>query len=251
MLVHPVRARRRRSTRSRHHGCGGDLLAPRQRRVPVVAQVVVVEQHPGRHGREQPAHRRRRPRLVVQPRVLLEVLDLLDDVRIALPVRLAQASQDLVRRVVGVHLVTEQQQDVGPLVVRAGDHPPGERDERVGAELVEVRRVERRRAPAAAERQPVRRVGIRRADHARREPADLGSGHTSCAVELDLVRRRRLRRQVLEPDQRVVVAVDPPRRRRCRRPAATHLDLARPIGLDTRSSPGARRRTAAAGPTSS
>ena len=84
VLVHPVR------------GVGADdpvapprlrrdLPPPRQRRVPVVAQVVVVEHHPGRHGRQQPAHGRRRPRLVVQPGVLLEVLDLVDDLRIARP----------------------------------------------------------------------------------------------------------------------------------------------------------------------
>ena len=77
MLVDPVR----------HQRAGDPLLpparrlhvvAPRARRVPVVADVVVVEDHRARQGREQPADVRVAPRLLVEPGVLLEVGDLRD-----------------------------------------------------------------------------------------------------------------------------------------------------------------------------
>jgi hypothetical protein len=64
---------------------GDALLPPRPRAhvrhprggdVPVVADLVVVEDHRRRHGRQQPADRRVAPRLPVQPRVLLEIGDL-------------------------------------------------------------------------------------------------------------------------------------------------------------------------------
>ena len=100
-------------------------------------------------------------------------------------VGLPQPGEDLVRRVVGVDLVAEQQQDVRPLVARGVvDHPRGQRDQCVGAELLEVLVVERRRAAAAAERQAVRRVGVGRADDARRERGVGGRPHV-VPVELD------------------------------------------------------------------
>ena len=52
-----------------------DLADPRVRDVPVVDHVVVVEDHRRRHHREEPALDVGRPRLVVQPAVLLEVAD--------------------------------------------------------------------------------------------------------------------------------------------------------------------------------
>ena len=101
----------------------GHLLPPRPRAVPVVAQVVVVQDHAGRHGGQQPAHRRGAPRLVVEPGVLLEVDDLLADVvavrtlgrglALAVVVQLAQPLLQRRRRVVGVDLVADQQQQVG------------------------------------------------------------------------------------------------------------------------------------------
>ena len=230
VLVHPVRRVGAGHTISPPRR-GRDLLAPRQRRVPVVAQVVVVEQHAARHGRQQPAHDRGGPRLLVEPGVLLEVLDLVDDLGVPLPVGLPEPGEDLLGRVVGVHLVAEQQEDVGPVDVVARHHPPGQRHEGIGAELVEVGVVERRRAPAAPERQAVRRIEVRRADHARRQA---GSGHRPhpVAVEIDLVLGRRLHRQVLEPHQRVVVAVDRPRRGAVRHPGRRDDDLAGPVGLE-------------------
>jgi hypothetical protein len=69
--------------------------------------VVVVEDHRRRHGREQPADRRARPGLAVELRVLLEVGDLLAG-RLAdvAPLRMTRASR---RDLVGVDLVAEQQ----------------------------------------------------------------------------------------------------------------------------------------------
>ena len=52
------------------------VLAPLVRGVPVVAHVVVVEDHRAGDGRHQPAHVRVGPRLEVEPGVLLEVGDL-------------------------------------------------------------------------------------------------------------------------------------------------------------------------------
>ena len=75
MLVDPVR----------HQRAGDPLLppvgllhveAPGVRGVPVVAHIVVVEDHRARQRRQEPADRRLAPRLVVEPRVLLEVGDL-------------------------------------------------------------------------------------------------------------------------------------------------------------------------------
>ena len=117
-LVHPIRGVRAGSRGRSRPPRGGDLLAPRQRRVPA---------RRGGRGRRAASPSApstaaselggRRPSLLVQPGVLLEVLDLLDD---GLPVRLPEPGQDLVRRIVGVHLVTEQQEDVRSVLRRAG-----------------------------------------------------------------------------------------------------------------------------------
>ena len=60
---------------------------PRDRRVPVVVHVVVVEDHRRGDGGEQPADVRLRPRLAVQQRVLLEVRDRLPRRHRGVPVR--------------------------------------------------------------------------------------------------------------------------------------------------------------------
>ena len=56
---------------------GAHLFDPAPRDVPVVVDVVVVEDHRGRNRREQPADVRFRPRLAVELGVLLEIGDLL------------------------------------------------------------------------------------------------------------------------------------------------------------------------------
>ena len=94
---------------------GAHLLHPGLRDVPVVVHVVVVEDHRARHRREQPADVRVAPGLAVEPRVLLEVRDLLARRR----ARVAAAADERARRLrglVGVDLVAEQEQAVGPLL---------------------------------------------------------------------------------------------------------------------------------------
>ena len=158
----------------------GHLAPPRVRRVPVVPQVVVVEDHAARHGRQQPPHVRITPRLVVQPGVLLEVADLVRDVPIAtrarrVPHRLGPASRapalgqlvrDLLAGDVRVHLVAEQQHRVGPVVVRGPGHLVRQRHQGVRPDLAQRARRLVLTPTARAERQPHRVVGARRADHA-------------------------------------------------------------------------------------
>ncbi len=106
---------------SSHHGSLADVLDPRLGDVPVVDHVVVVEDHRRGHDRQQPALDLRRPRLAVQHRVLLEVGDEIgrwlrpssSSSAVGVDVQLGQR-----RRVVGVHLITEQHDEVGPFVDR-------------------------------------------------------------------------------------------------------------------------------------
>jgi hypothetical protein len=98
------------------------VFNPGSRGVPVVADVVVVEDH--RHGdrREHPADHRVRPGLSVQPRVLLEVGNLVRW-RAVLPSALGNELLGLRRDVVGIDLVSEKQQRIRPLVGRQPSHP--------------------------------------------------------------------------------------------------------------------------------
>ena len=74
-------------------------------------------------------------------------------------------------------------------------HPAGQRDQGVGAELVEVLVVERRRAPAAAEGEAERRVRDRAVRMTLGGNAESAGGQTWSAVELDRVLGRRARRR--------------------------------------------------------
>ena len=76
VLVHPVR-RQPGDDAAVPPRRGLHLLLPVQRGVPVVAHVVVVEDHGARHGRQQPPVGVVRPCEPVQVRVLLVVLQLL------------------------------------------------------------------------------------------------------------------------------------------------------------------------------
>ena len=123
-------------------GRGADVAHPGLGDVPVVVHVVVVEDHRARHGRQQPADVGIAPGLAVEPRVLLEVGDLLA----RRPARVAARADERARLLgglVGVDLVAEQQQAVGPFLL-AGLQPARERPERVDAESLRVLR--RRRA---------------------------------------------------------------------------------------------------------
>jgi hypothetical protein len=90
-----------------------DLLQPLPRDVPVVDDVVVVEDHEARHGREEPADVGVAPRLAVEPGVLLEAGDLLAR-RLGGVAMGADEVERLGRDLVGVHLVAAQEQAVRP-----------------------------------------------------------------------------------------------------------------------------------------
>ena len=165
------------------------LAAPLRGGVPVVADVVVVEDHRRRQGREQPAVGGVGPRELVEVGVLLPVLQLRPGRVLDVAPGLDELAH-LVGRLVGVHLVAEEQHEVGPahlvvgvgvVVVRAvGDagHPQRVGAQGVDAVLLVARLVMRDRRPAGAEREPDQLVlGDRRTtwDGGKGES---GSGHT-------------------------------------------------------------------------
>ena len=89
------------------------VAAPGGRGVPVVVHVVVVEDHRGRDDGQQPAHRGLGPGLPVQDAVLGEVRDLVAG-RFGRVAALLDERRAWPARVVGVDLVADQQQQVGP-----------------------------------------------------------------------------------------------------------------------------------------
>ena len=141
------------------------LLAPRGGRVPVVADVVVVEDHRAGKGREQPAVGGVGPRQLVEVRVLREVLELLAGRFVDVTPRRDELPH-LVRGLVGVHLVAEEQHHVRPpaLVLR---HLEGVRAHRVDAVAPVAGGVVRDAGPAGPERQPEVLAGLQRRDPAR------------------------------------------------------------------------------------
>ena len=150
---------------------GLHLVPPRLRGVPVVADVVVVEDHRAGQRREQPAVGRVGPGELVEVGVLLPVLELG-------PGRLLDAAAGLdellhlVGGLVGVHLVAEEQHQVGPadlvvgigvVVVRAvGDagHAQGVGAHGVDAVLLVARLVVGDGGAARAEGEPDQLVGL-------------------------------------------------------------------------------------------
>ena len=180
--------------RASHHVLPSHLLDPEPRDVPVVVHVVVVEDHRRRHGREQPADVRVRPRLAVEPRVLLEVGDLLA----GLDVGAAPAPDELERlrrHLVRVHLVAEEQDRVGPLDLAAlellrvrPERIDPERLQLVGPGRREVGRL-RIADTARAEDEPYLALLVARMDDGAR-PAVVGRPD-ELAVEPDVVRTRR------------------------------------------------------------
>ena len=112
MLIDPIRAEARDDAAVPPR-CGLHLLLPVERGVPVVAHVVVVEDHGARHGRQQPAVGVVRPGQPVQVGVLLVVLQLLAR-RLADVAPTADELLHRLRRHVGVDLVAEQEDEIGP-----------------------------------------------------------------------------------------------------------------------------------------
>ena len=209
------------------------VLDPRGGDVPVVVDVVVVDHHRGRHGREQPADVRVLPGLAIEPRVLLEVGDFLPR-RLADVAALADEGEGLGRDLVGVDLVAEQQQSLWPAVRIAAQHLDHERVE--GVELApvgvlvlrqRVRAVMGERDPAGAEGEAQRAVATERADRARRQFGAV-LGPAPLAVERDLVLGPRTGVKPIDDHERVVVAGDV----EGWLAMAEDLHLARLIGLD-------------------
>ncbi len=231
VLVDPVR----------REGAGDALLPPRQPAhvrhprlgdVPVVVDVVVVEDHPAGDGREQPADHGVPPRLAVERGVLLEVGDLG-------PRRLrgvAPGGDEVAHRrgdLVGVDLVAEQEQERGQPLRGLVEEAERERPERVdlAAAVVlvlaqAVGRVVRDRHATGAEDDPRRGPAAGRPDDAGRERR-VRQRPPPLAVQRDLVRRDRTACQPGDVHERVVVAGD------VERPvaAAEHLHGARRVGL--------------------
>jgi hypothetical protein len=206
---------------------------PVVRDVPVVVDVVVVEEHRARDGRQEPPDRRVLPRLPVEARVLLEVGHLLVWRLRRVAARadeLERPRRDLVR----VDLVAHEKDRPRPLLGGLSMHAKG-----VGVEGIEpaaalvlfgqerVGRLVRERDAARAEEDPQAMVAADRPDHARREGRPLLGPH-ALAVEHDLVGVRDARLEPFDDDEAVVVALHVERAR----PMAEHLDLARRVGLD-------------------
>ena len=191
------------------------------------------QDHRAGDRREQPADDRVAPGLLVEPRVLLVVGDLLAGGRVgAAP--LANPFAGARRALVDVDLVAEQEQELRPLVVVVADHLAGEDPE--GVELLAVGVAVLRLHvlalvgegdPAGAEADVDRLRTVDRADRARRQVRG-GLRPAPLAVEPDLVLVEPGRLQAFDADQRVVVLLD----REGRLLAAEDLDRAGRVGLD-------------------
>ena len=247
MLVDPVRHQRGRHVVVPPVG-GARLLHPGGRRVPVVVHVVVIEDHRGGDRGQEPADGGLGPRLAVEARVLLEALD----DRPGLLARVAAGAHEplrLRRDLVRVDLVAQQQEQVGPLLRVLVAHPHGERAQRVDAAAAfvlllreRVRRVVGHRHPAGPKgdlERLVLRVGAKAAGRelgALRRPDLL-------PVELNRVLVRGARLEILDPHERVVMALHVEGRLR----AVHHGHLARPGRSRPRSPRRSPRRSEAAG----
>ncbi len=199
-------------------GPRGDLLPPGVRGVPVVAHIVVIEDHERRHGGEQPADGRiRGPGQPVELGVLLEVGDLVLRLGGA-PV--ADERLQLVAGEVGVDLVADHQQHGGRL--------------RPSAQLVAVRgqgvepegRRIGRSLPARPERDPLRARRAEGRDRAggERRPRQWPD---RLPVQAHLVRRDRPGFEAVHLHDGVMVTVQGERARG----RAEDPDLAGPVGL--------------------
>ena len=179
-------------------GRGLHLLSPLVRGVPVVADVVVVEDHRARQGRQQPPDLRVGPRLVVEPGVLLEVRDLV--VRRGADVApRADALLRLRGRLVGIDLVAEQEQGVGPAVLGQPGHPLRVGVQGVGVEVVVVLDRRRGRVAARPEHQAHRPLAVQGPDPRLRLGRPRQRPH-HLAVQAHVVRRAGCRVEAVDAD---------------------------------------------------
>ena len=207
MLVQPIRHERPRDPfvppRQRTH-----LLDPLLRDVPVVAHLVVVEDHRRRHRREKPPDVGVGPRLAIQLRVLLEIGDLLT--RRISDVSTRTDERGCFRRdVVDVHLVTHQQESIRPFD-RSHLQLARIRPQRIDAEAVRmvrrserVRRPLRRTDPAGSEDQPSLAFSLSRANRRTRPAVDRRPDFPT--VQAHLVGIDRSGFEVLDQHERIVM----------------------------------------------
>ena len=220
---------------------GAHLLDPLERRVPVVVDVVVVEDHRAGHGREQPADRRLAPRLAVELRVLLEVGDPLvrrlggvASLRMYSSVRGGPRRRRPGRRAAAARAATRSG--------RRSRHPQRDRAQRVDlaarrvlvlAQRVAAARAARRRGRSRTRSAPGPRLRVR---------AQRRSAGTGCRAPATPARRRARprtasrasRREPADVHERVVVALDRERAlaRAPRRPSGRTSTAQRLVGLD-------------------
>jgi hypothetical protein len=186
---------------------------------------VVVEDHRGRDRGQQPAHLGVAPGLGVEPGVLLEV-GRLGARRLAEVPPGRQPGAGRRGDLVGVDLVAQHHQRVGPLVLRDGGDLPGVAVQRVRRDALAHVHGRGRGVAAGAEGDGERALAADRADPARREGGVRLRPH-AVAVEVHLVRGRAARLEVLHEDQGVVVSLHA----EGARPAAEHRDLTGAVGL--------------------
>ena len=187
-----------------------------------------------RDRRQQPPHERRAPGLPVQVAVLLEVGDIGERRVVAIRGARLDVPPRRRRHLVGVDLVAEQHEQVGPVGRVGRAHADPEREERIdlAALLVLVlrerpgRRV-RRGDAARAEGDPQRHRPRPACGWCSRSRRPLPRASTRVAVQGDRVRVGRPGLETLDDDEREVVAA----RRERRGGAAEDLDLARAVGL--------------------
>ncbi len=195
--------------------------------------VVIVEDHGRRHRRQQPADVRVRPRLAIEPRVLLEVGDLLAG-RFAHVAPRADECCRLRRNAVCVHLVAEEQEPVWPLRPRprwsCREYDP----ERVDAEPFAWSACDSEyggRWGAPTRHEPKTRRACRSPSRVRIAGRGRPSsgGHTRRPSRPHFVRGDACRLEILDEHERVVMSLDlkrpvldarepSPRRRRSSRP---------------------------------
>ena len=194
------RARRRSARATRRSGV--HLAVPALRGVPVVADVVVVEDHRARQRREQPAVQRVGPRQPVEVGVLLEVLELLAR-RLVEAAPRGDVLAHLLAGLVGVHLVAEEAHEVRPVGLLRAPAGSGGGRRRAGRRR-RCWRCPRRRAArwCGTSRRPggwarcARRVRIRLGG--RSGALRLGLGPDLLVVDVDLVVAGRARLQAVE-----------------------------------------------------
>ena len=199
---------------SRHHGSARMSSTHASRDVPVVDHVVVVEDHGRRYDRQQPPLDVRSPRFEVQVAVLLEVGgDVVGRLLVTSSAPLLHPALRLRRRVVGVDLIPEADDQVRPFTRLLAEHPQAVGAKRIDAPLARVapwfeimRWVVGRRRTAAAEQDTERAVAVERADRAvgERRTGDRPCGR---AVEFDPVRGGRPGFEIVDHDEGVVMAV--------------------------------------------